>query len=99
MVATSSTIQSFEMTHATIARIVVGSAGLDIVESRNDIAQAWSFLDSQMRQHESDVAIAIVRDDGEVFGALWDLGDFHCFAGTKDLLRTHLRSHRFYSDY
>ncbi|AJY27442.1 hypothetical protein BTM_1889 [Burkholderia thailandensis 34] len=87
------------MIRATIARIVVGSVGLDIEESQNDIAQAWNFLDSQIRHHASDVAIAIVRDDGEVFGALWDLGDFHCFAGTRDHLRTHLRNRHFYSDY
>ncbi|AOI40859.1 hypothetical protein [Burkholderia oklahomensis] len=99
MVTALSTIHSFEMMHATIARIVVGDAGLDIEEGHNDIAQAWNFLDSQIPQHESDVAIAIVRDDGTVFGAVWNLGDFHCFAGTKDHLRTHLRSLRFYSGY
>ncbi|KVA08614.1 hypothetical protein WI42_25350 [Burkholderia ubonensis] len=97
MIGPPTTAPRFEMTHASIARIVVGSAGLDIDENHDDIAQAWDFLDSQIRQHESDVAIAFVRDDGEVFGTLLDLGGFHCYTETKSRFRAYLKRLQFYN--
>ena len=86
------------MTHPTIVRIVVGAAGLDIDESSDDIKQAWEFLSSQIQQHESDVAIGVVRDDGAVFGLIWDIGQYYAFGGTKERFRNQLRGVRFYAD-
>ncbi|WP_323119360.1 hypothetical protein [Burkholderia alba] len=64
------------MTQATIARIFVGTAGLDIDEHQNDIEQAWHFLDTELRKHEDEVAIAIEDDDNRVFGEIWSFSTF-----------------------
>ncbi|WP_232445735.1 hypothetical protein, partial [Burkholderia ubonensis] len=82
-----------------ITRIVVGTSGLDIDESSDDIKQAWEFLSSQIQQCESDVAIGIVRNDGAVFGLVWDIDQYYAFGGTKERFLNQLRGIRFYADY